>query len=129
MSYNNWVGGPITIQCYVMRTYQVTIYRKLQNEFRARFRHWYLVPKAGRPLKPLLYLARPEGFEPPTLWFVAKHSIQLSYGRFGLWRRERDSNPRWNFVPYSLSRGAPSTTRPSLRTTKTLNVGSTMNAS
>src|ERR1700722_20391978 len=26
-------------------------------------------------------LVRPEGFEPPTLWFVAKCSIQLSYGR------------------------------------------------
>ena len=32
-----------------------------------------------------------------------------------LWRRERDSNPRWAFDPYSLSRGAPSTTRPSLQ--------------
>src|SRR3972149_6989041 len=31
------------------------------------------------------------------------------------WRRERDSNPRWSFAPYTLSRGAPSTARPSLR--------------
>ncbi len=31
------------------------------------------------------------------------------------WRRERDSNPRYAFNVYSLSRGAPSATRPSLR--------------
>ena len=31
------------------------------------------------------------------------------------WRRVRDSNPRWAFDPYTLSRGAPSTTRPTLR--------------
>jgi hypothetical protein len=36
------------------------------------------------------------------------------------WRRERDSNPRRAFDPYTLSRGAPSTTRPSLRLTQTL---------
>ena len=28
-----------------------------------------------------LYKIRPEGFEPPTSWSVARHSIQLSYGR------------------------------------------------
>ena len=32
-----------------------------------------------------------------------------------IWRRVRDSNPRWAFDPYTLSRGAPSTTRPTLR--------------
>ena len=36
------------------------------------------------------------------------------------WRRERDSNPRWAFNPYSLSRGAPSATRPSLRSLQIL---------
>jgi hypothetical protein len=29
----------------------------------------------------LFYLARPERFELPTAWFVARYSIQLSYGR------------------------------------------------
>ena len=32
---------------------------------------------------PLVYLARPERFERPTPWFVAKYSIHLSYGRGG----------------------------------------------
>ncbi len=31
--------------------------------------------------KPLILLARPERFELPTAWFVARYSIQLSYGR------------------------------------------------
>ena len=28
-------------------------------------------------------MARWKGLEPPTFWFVAKHSIQLSYQRIG----------------------------------------------
>ena len=30
-------------------------------------------------------MVRPEGVEPPTYWFVASCSIQLSYGRTLLW--------------------------------------------
>src|ERR1700691_518036 len=40
---------------------------------------------------------------------------RLRWREKGNWRRERDSNPRRAFDPYTLSRGAPSTTRPSLR--------------
>ncbi len=29
-------------------------------------------------------MVRLKGFEPPTFWFVAKHSIQLSYSRIPL---------------------------------------------
>ena len=39
----------------------------------------------------LFCLARPEGFEPPTAWFVARYSIQLSYGRIVLSRAFRRS--------------------------------------
>src|SRR5690606_20163786 len=49
--------------------------------------HW-LATEPGKTKKPaadavgfLFFLARPEGFEPPTPKFVAWCSIQLSYGR------------------------------------------------
>src|SRR5579862_8198826 len=49
---------------------------------------------------------------------LAKRSLLKTAGCWSNWRRERDSNPRRAFDPYTLSRGAPSTTRPSLRSRK-----------
>jgi hypothetical protein len=54
------------------------------------------------------------GFESP----LRRHGSKLNETVENLpavWRRGRDSNPRWAFDPYALSRGAPSTTRPPLR--------------
>ena len=76
-------------------------------------------------------MARPERFELPTAWFVARYSIQLSYGRIliglGIIQKSSDLSfelaEREGFEPsiginlYSLSRGAPSATRPPLRET------------
>ena len=53
-------------------------------------------------------MARPERFELPTTWFVARYSIQLSYGRV-----ERIlTGRRWNGAPFpkiavSAARGRP----------------------
>src|ERR1044072_7168941 len=39
----------------------------------------------------------------------------VGFRRTRMWRSGRDSNPRYGFAVYSLSRRAPSTTRPPLR--------------
>ncbi len=40
--------------------------------------------------RPIGEMARPERFELPTTWFVARYSIQLSYGRLAGSKRSRD---------------------------------------
>ena len=49
------------------------------------------------------------------LWYVLWYDFSNLLFLLNYWRRGRDSNPRWAFNPYSLSRGAPSAARPPLR--------------
>ena len=57
-------------------------------------------------------MAHPARFERATAWFVARYSIQLSYGRVMAEREGFEPSIRVNV--YTLSRGAPSATRPPL---------------
>ena len=57
----------------------------------------------------ILKLARPEGFEPPTPWFVAKYSSPLSYGRI-IWQGYQDLNLNY----FSQSEGCCRYTIPQL---------------
>ena len=81
-------------------------------------------------LSSVLEMVHQRGFEPLTARFVAEYSIQLSY-----WCTKKPNlctaklhrtktlemaesegfEPSMSFTPYSLSRGAPSATRPTLR--------------
>ena len=55
----------------------------------------------------------------PQLPHPAHKKPPYKGGFFMCWRRGRDSNPRRAFNPYSLSRGALSTTQPPLRALRT----------
>ena len=61
---------------------------KRKTAFRGRFRFALRFAGTIRPLPELLkcgfywdFMVRPDRVELPTFWFVARRSIQLSYGR------------------------------------------------
>ena len=64
---------------------------------------------AGLPceLQLIALLARPEGFEPPTTWFEARYSIQLSYGRVTRAVYQASSGPPAGITPCRRRRPAP----------------------
>ncbi len=59
-------------------------------------------------------MARPEGFEPPTSWFVAMRSIQLSYGRSTVAAANRSCEPDRGSGAKSLTEVLPAVARTAL---------------
>ena len=49
----------------------------------------------------MTFLVRRKGLEPPTYWFVASHSIQLSY------RRIQRFHQRSSIIAHTLSKCKP----------------------
>ena len=58
------------------------------------------VKRKSRP-KGQLFLVRRKGLEPPTYWFVASHSIQLSYSRIP--KRDISPNSLVIIAPFLLN--------------------------
>ena len=57
-----------------------------------------------------MFDTRPEGFEPPTSWSVARHSIQLSYGRkqqCSLPTIDGHDRPSYHFIRKAMLGKAP----------------------
>jgi hypothetical protein len=73
---------------------------KTERQFGADSRSWWLMPRPDRPTDPT---------------GVTREAAESVGDPWRGWRRGWDSNPREAFDLYSLSRGAPSTTRPPLR--------------
>ena len=77
---------------------------------------WFRKPDNNNVAVTKENMVHPGGFEPPTARFVAEYSIQLSYGCKMAVRRGFE--PRMQLLTaYSLSRGAPSASRPPHHTT------------
>ena len=55
---------------------------------------------SSQAIRRLRRVVRLKGFEPPTFWFVAKHSIQLSY-----WRIPQFRLPVYNIISRPGSQG------------------------
>ncbi len=98
--------------------------RKLRQNLQKRRRYRSAMSRTGSRIRRSAHPPRSEGTALPTLAGPIGRkplkclALPIRYGcrRTAKWRSGRDSNPRYGFAVYSLSRRAPSTTRPPLRT-------------
>ena len=76
-------GRPLLAFSSIHRMLEIAICDRRATPFGVRILHKKCQAKGTADGSPFC-LARPEGFEPPTFWSVAKRSIQLSQGRFSM---------------------------------------------